>query len=77
VTAISGGAVRWFVQDPTMQSRWSGREEALGTFTSGSLPAVGGHWTLNVISEADLLSYNLEWRTIDPAPDSASSTCLR
>jgi hypothetical protein len=76
VTDISGGAVRWFVQDPTGQSRWSGREEAAGTFTSGSLPAVGGQWTLNVISEADQLTYNLEWRSLDPAPDDATSTCL-
>ena len=55
VNQISGGAVRWFVQDPTLQSRWSGRESAPGTFTSGTLPATGGKWTVNVISEADAL----------------------
>ena len=75
VTDITGGAVRWFVQDPTMQSRWSGREEAPGTFTSGALPATGGQWTLNVISEADNLTYNLEWLSIDPAPTDLSASC--
>lgn len=76
VTSISGGAARVYVEDPSGQSRWSGREEAPGTFTSGPLPAVGGQWTLNVISEADNLTYNLEWRSVDPAPEDASFTCL-
>jgi len=76
VTSISGGAARVWVEDPSGQSRWSGREEAPGTFSSGGLPAVGGQWTLNVISEADQLTYNFEWRSIDPAPAAALSTCL-
>ena len=61
LTAVSGGAVRWFIQDPTAQSRWSGREDSPGTFASGPLPATGGQWTLNVISEADQAAYELVW----------------
>ena len=61
VTELNGGALRWFVQDPTGQSRWSGREEAAGTFSSGPIPAVGGQWMVNVISEADSASYDLAW----------------
>jgi hypothetical protein len=76
VTEISDGAVRWFVQDPTGQSRWSGREESPGTFSSAELQSVGGQWTLNVISEADQLSYNLEWRSLDPAAEDNDSSCL-
>ncbi len=74
---VGGGAVRWFVQDPSGKSRWSGREESPGTFTSGSLTATGGQWTINVISEADLLNYYLEWRSLDPAPFDPDATCLR
>lgn len=76
VTDIGGGAVRWFVQDPTGQSRWSGREEATGTFASGAMLGVGGQWTLNVISEADRVAYNLEWRSLDPTPEVSTDTCL-
>ena len=58
---ISGGALRWFVQDPTGQSVWSGREEAPGTFQTGQLSATGGRWRVNVISEADHAVYQLDW----------------
>ena len=76
VGQISGGAVRWFVQDPTGQSRWSGREETTGTFESNALPGAGSRWTVHVISEADQVSYDLQWRSIDPAPGNGSTTCL-
>ena len=61
IDSISGGALRWFVQDPTGQSIWSGREEVVGSFDSGVLPASGGTWKVNVISEADSANYNLAW----------------
>lgn len=71
VHSVSGGAVRWFVQDPTGQSRWSGREESAGRFESGALAGTGGQWTFNVISEADALDYTLNWQSLDPAATSA------
>lgn len=77
VSQLSGGAVRWFVIDPTGTTRWSGREEASGTFGSGPLPATGGIWKLNLISEADTLDYNMEWRSLDPAATEAVGFCLR
>ena len=76
IVDIRGGAVRWFVQDPTAQSRWSGREESPGTISSGPLSASGGQWTINVISEADQLTYNMEWRSLDPAPEDPEASCL-
>jgi hypothetical protein len=74
VNAINGGAVRWYMQDPTGQSRWSGREEVAGTFESGPLPASGGKWTINLISEADDLDYLVAWNSLDP-PATLQATC--
>jgi hypothetical protein len=67
VTNISGGAVRWFVQDPTGQSRWSGRQQQPGDFASDPIPAVGGRWTVNVVSEADTVQFGLDWRAESPS----------
>lgn len=58
---INGGAVRWFVTDPIGNTKWSGREEATGTYRSGSIAASSGIWRVNLISEADQLDYALEW----------------
>lgn len=75
IRQISGGAVRWFVQDPTAQSRWSGREEAPGILKSGPMPGVGGQWTFHVISEADQLDYRFDWRSLDPGPSGPAGDC--
>jgi hypothetical protein len=75
VNQLSGGAVRWFVIDPIGTTQWSGREEASGTFESGPLPARGGIWKLNLISEADQLDYRFEWKSLDPADLSGAPTC--
>jgi hypothetical protein len=77
VTDISGGAVRWFVQDPAGQSRWSGREETPGIFSSDAMPGSGGQWTINLISEADALTYSVEWRSLDPMATEAADFCLK
>lgn len=61
VNAIAGGALRYFVQDPTGQSAWSGRAETTGWYESEPIAAVGGQWTVNLISEADEVSYRLDW----------------
>jgi len=73
---ISGGALRWFVQDPTGQSRWSGREDDMGSFESGALPAVGGRWMVNVISEADQVTYSLAWKSVDPPLTESAPICV-
>lgn len=75
VNQLSGGAVRWFVIDPTGTTQWSGREGASGTFESGPLPATGGTWKLNLISEADQLDYRFEWKSLDPANLTGTATC--
>jgi hypothetical protein len=31
ITDISGGELRWFIQDPAAESQWSGRREVPGT----------------------------------------------
>jgi hypothetical protein len=67
VNSINGGAVRWFMNDPIGNSKWSGREETAGTYTSGPLPASGGVWKINLFSEADQLDYRIEWRSLDPS----------
>jgi hypothetical protein len=73
---VGGGALRWFVQDPTGQSRWSGREEQPGTYTSDPIGGFGGKWTVNVISEADRATYELDWRSLDPATNEPNPPCL-
>lgn len=67
VNQISRGAVRWLVVDPIGQSRWSGREESLGIFESGTITAITGRWTINVVSDADALTYGVIWKSLDPA----------
>lgn len=74
VNQIGGGAVRWFINDPIGDTKWGDREEAAGTYTSGPLPASGGIWKVNLISEADQLDYRIEWRSLDPAA-SGAPTC--
>lgn len=71
VGQISGGAVRWFIQDPSGDSLWSGRKYEAGTYTSDELPGAGGQWTINVISEADALTYEMDWVSVDPASTGA------
>jgi hypothetical protein len=75
MTDISGGSVRWFVEDPSGQTRWSGSEATPGTFTSGPMTGSGGEWTLNLVSEADTLSYRFEWVSVDPAATDTGSSC--
>ena len=67
VSELTGGAARWWVQDPAGASVWSGREYAAGTYTSDALPGAGGQWTINVISDADALTYEMDWVSLDPA----------
>jgi hypothetical protein len=72
---VSGGALRWFVQDPTGQSRWTDRYEVPGTFTSDAIPGMGGTWRINVISEADSVSYAIAWNSVDPPPAASGQVC--
>lgn len=74
VNQVSGGALRWFINDPIGDARWGGREDAAGTYTSGPLPARGGVWRVNLISEADQLDYRIEWQSLDP-PAGGAPTC--
>jgi hypothetical protein len=73
VSQISGGAVRWFILDPSGNSVWSGRKSDAGNYVSDELPGAGGQWTINVISEADTLNYELDWVSLDPAGDAGST----
>lgn len=69
ITRADGGAVRWFVEDPTGQSRWSGRTDRAGYTDRAHIEVVGGQWTIHVISEADYAEYEIDWagRTVPPA----------
>jgi hypothetical protein len=71
VNQLGGGAVRWFINDPIGDAKWGDRAEEAGTYTSGPLPASGGIWKVNLISEADQLDYRIEWRSLDPVASGA------
>jgi hypothetical protein len=62
IPTAQGGAVRWYVQDPTGQSRWSGRTDQYGNSISKQLDATPGQWTLHVVSEADHAEYSVDWK---------------
>lgn len=66
VREIEGGAVRWFVTDPVGQSQWSGRTDQAGYTETHALPPSGGQWTVNVISEADSVTYAIDWQAGNP-----------
>jgi hypothetical protein len=75
ISQISGGAVSWSVQDPNGKSPWSGREETMATFESGALTASAGTWRINVVSEADAITYGLFWHSLDPAVTANDPIC--
>ncbi len=60
------GPVRWFVQDPTGQSRWGDRSEATGAYTqqfsSDQMLGQGGQWTFHVINEGGYAEYSVTWQ---------------
>ena len=58
---VTGGALRYFVLDPNGESAWSGRGEVAGVYESDRIEAIGGQWTVNLISEAGGAQYVLEW----------------
>ena len=61
VDTLEGAALRFFIQDPAGQSRFSGRAEQPGTMTSAPIAVQGGPWTVNLVSEADRADYALAW----------------
>lgn len=62
ITSLDNGAVRWYVEDPTGRSAWSGRTDTPGThdsYFSGGI--YGGQWTIHVVSEANQAGYEFDW----------------
>jgi hypothetical protein len=63
--SANDGPVRWFVQDPTGQSRWGDRTDTTGaatqTFTSDQLAGAGGQWNFHVINEGATANYTVTW----------------
>lgn len=60
------GAMRWFVQDPTGQSRWGDRSEISGaatqTFSSDQMAGEGGQWTFHIVNEGTAANYSVTWQ---------------
>jgi hypothetical protein len=64
--SANDGPLRWFVQDPTLQSRWGDRTDTTGaaaqTFSSDQMPGAGGQWTFHVVNEGTSATYSVTWQ---------------
>jgi hypothetical protein len=61
ITGMGGNAVRWFLSNPSGQSMWSGRTDAVGVQQSETIDANGGEWQLHLTSEGGPARYVLDW----------------
>ncbi len=76
VTSVAGGSLRYFVEDPSGGSAWSGRQEVAGLNESAEIASIGGRWTINIFGEADRAEYQLEWIGQAPGVDPTPAQCI-
>lgn len=60
------GPMRWYVEDPSGNSKWSGRSNETGTdrqrFSSDRIASTGGQWLFHVINEGGYAEYSADWQ---------------
>ena len=83
VTPTDGSSVRWFFQDPSGQSQWSGRTDQLGNTASQTFAPAPGQWTLHVIDDTGTAGYTATWQgwtstgaSAAPCPDESPGSGL-
>ena len=60
------GPLRWYVEDPSGNSQWSGRSNETGTdrqrFSSDRITSIGGQWLFHVVNEGGYAEYSADWQ---------------